>query len=397
MTTLRLSVGLNWRLILGTVVVLLAVAGSTTASAADIAVNLGSYGALCDGVHDDRPALEAAIADVQAAGGGTITVPSGTCRIIQTASTIFTPISGPVTILGASPDATLSLDSDVVGDYRELFRVLGDNIVLKDLKLTRSRDVFTVLLKVFGSSGFTLDNVVIDGRQDVIGGADFDAIQLSGGAGETISDLHIDGTTIKNATFGLFQANDTRGTVDGVTVDHSTFTGNFGDDLEFNAPESSMSNITVTNSSFTNNKFTDPSVANGIGVGFANVQTAKVQNNDFSGYTYDPVHIEDRSSHITVDNNRFANSFTAELDFASMIFIVDNSHYISVTNNTFDTSANTNAVACVYASSGGSPAGPPSDITITGNTFKLRPNTTDFANYGATNITMSDNTYVTLP
>lgn len=397
MTNPHAWTGRCWRLaVLAWITAIAVVTGSGTAYAMTVSVNLSDYGALCNGSHDDQPALVAALDDVQSAGGGAITVPSGTCRIVQTGSTIFTPVTTPVTFQGASSTSTLGLDSDVVGDYRELFRIMADDIVLKNLKLTRSRDVFTVLLNVFGSARFTLDNVVIDGRQDTINGADFDAIQLAAGAGETISDMKITRTTVRNTTFGLFQANDTQGTVDGITVDQSTFTGNFGDDLEFNAPNSSMSNITVTNSSFTNNKFTDPSVSAGIGVGLANVQTAKLQGNTFSGYTYDPVHIEDRSRQITVDNNKFSNSFTAPLDYASMVFIINDSHFISVTNNTFDTAANDNEVACVYASSGGG-TGPPSDITITGNTFKLRPNASDFANYGATGITMGNNTYVTLP
>jgi len=54
--------------------------------------------------------------------------------------------------------------------------------------------------------------------------------------------MHINGSTIKNSTFGLFQNSSTLGTVNGVTVDHSTFTNNYFDDLEFNAPNSSMSN-----------------------------------------------------------------------------------------------------------------------------------------------------------
>jgi len=372
------------------------VASATTVHPNTISVNLSSYGALCNGTHDDRPALASALSAVQAAGGGTITVPSGTCRIVQTASIVFTGVTGPVTIQGASSTSTLSLDTDVAGAYRELLRIFGSNVVLQNLNLTRSSNVFAVFLKVWNTTGFTLNNVMIDGKKNTIGGADVNAIELSAGSGQTLSDMHINGSTIKNSTFGLFQNSSTLGTVNGVTVDHSTFTNNYFDDLEFNAPNSSMSNITVTNSSFSNNQYSDPSGQAGIGVGLANVQTAKVQNNTFNGYFYAPVHIEDRSSHITVDGNQFFNSFKLALNYASMVQIINNSHFITVTNNTFDTSGNTNEIWCVYAGAGGGTA-PPSDISITGNTFKLRPLAHDLANYSSPNVTISGNTYVALP
>jgi len=87
-------------------------------------VSLGSFGARCDGQHDDKAALEAALADVHQHGGGTLVIPTGTCRIVQTAASSITSLQGPITLRGATSAATLSLDTDAPdrpGDFRELF------------------------------------------------------------------------------------------------------------------------------------------------------------------------------------------------------------------------------------------------------------------------------------
>ena len=230
---------------------------------------------------------------------------------------------------------------------------------------------------------------MLDGRQNTIGG-DGEGIELSGDAGEVISDVKITNATITNCAYGLFQASPTLVTVHNVSVDHATFVGNHDDDLEFNAPSSTMTAIRVTHSTFRDNTYTDPSADAGFGVGLAHVRDALLRNNSFNGYRYDPVHIEDRSGHITVDGNTFKNSFTAPLNYASHVFIVDNSHVIKITGNTFDTRGATNDIAAVYTSAGGGTAAP-SDITITGNTFILRPHAVELANYGSPHVVLENN------
>jgi len=72
------------------------------------------------------------------------------------------------------------------------------------------------------------------------------------------------------------------------------------------------------------------------------------------------------------------------------VFIVDNSHVIKITGNTFDTRGATNDIAAVYTSAGGGTAAP-SDITITGNTFILRPHAVELANYGSPHVVLENN------
>jgi len=364
-------------------------------AAKNYTANVTDFGARCNGRHDDKQAFEAALAAVHAHGGGTLLIPAGNCRIVQTEASSSTELRGPVTIKGVSAAATISLDRDVPDSFRELFKVTGRGVKVSAIHLVRASAGLSVLLDIYGSHGFRMDNVVLDGRQNTIGG-DGHGIELSGDVGTVISDVKITNSTIKNSAYGLFQASSTLATVHNVAVDHSTFVGNHDDDLEFNAPASTMTTIRVTNSTFRNNTYTDPSAGAGFGVGLAHVRDALLRNNSFNGYRYDPVHIEDRSGHVTVDGNTFKNSFTAPLDYASHVFIVDDSHAITITSNTFDTRGATNDIASVYTSAGGGTA-PPRDITITGNTFILRPHAVELANYGSPHVVLKNNTVRHVP
>lgn len=357
------------------------------AAAAPSAVSaLADYGAACDGRTDDRQALVRAIADASATGG--VVEVSGNCRIVQTGPAIA--LNGPVTLRGDSDQATLSLDSDSAGASRSLFSISGDGVTLQNLTLQRIANVSGVMLELGPLSRLAIDNVLLDGRKDSHPGGDFHGIAIGGGPGERIEDVQIRQTTIRNTDYGLLQDNSTTSITDGFIVDRSLFTENEFDDLEFNAPNGTMTGIQVTNSDFIGNLARDDKAPAGFGVGLANVQHALIQGNIFTGYRYDPVHIEDRSADVTVDGNTFSDAFTAPLDYASHVFVINGSRDITISNNVFDTSANANAVSCVYLGQGGGEA-PVTGVTITGNTFHLGRTATEVGNYGATDVRIEDN------
>ncbi|GAA1860988.1 hypothetical protein GCM10009836_46410 [Pseudonocardia ailaonensis] len=349
--------------------------------------DIRAYGAKCDGVANDRDALQAAITDMSAKHG-VVTV-SGNCRILTTDATPGITLATAVTIRGTTPGATLGLDADKITSFRQMFGVTGDDVTLQDLTLARRTGVYGVMINLYGSRGFTMDGVVIDGRRDVFSGQTFHGIAIWGALGNA----KMLGSTIRNTDYGLFQDSGVRTTTDGFTVDRSTFTGNVLDDLEFNAPNGRMVDITVTGSTFSANRA--DRIGAGFGVGLANVQNARIQGNTFDGYAYEPVHIEDRSAFVTVADNIFRNSFTAGLDWASHVWVADASHDITVTGNTFDTSGNGNRIDCVWVGPGGNHP-TVTNVTITGNTFRLRPTARTVGNYGATGVTESGNTVVTL-
>jgi len=368
-------------------------------SAHGYTVSLGSFGARCDGQHDDKAALEAALADVHQHGGGTLVIPTGTCRIVQTAASSITSLQGPITLRGATSAATLSLDTDAPdrpGDFRELFGVTGPDVHLENFQLTRSSDVYSVFLDNYGTDGLRLDRMVINGRKDVFPVQYVEGLELSPPVGEVVFDTKVTNSTFTNVNWGIFQANPIPGTTKGFVVDHSTFKHNYADDLEFNAPSATMTEITVTNNSFSDNQYSAPEGAAGVGVGMANAQYVKVAHNTFDGYFYSPIHIEDRSANIDVIDNHFANSFKLVRNYASMVFIINDSHFVTVRHNVFDSSGNTNEVWCVYAGAGGGVA-PPSYVTITDNTFLLRPNAHVIGNYDAGHVVLERNIVRQIP
>jgi len=388
----------NLALVIGLLPISLALMGcGMSPAAAPASPNNGStvlltaYGATCDGQHNDQPALQAALSDVSSKGGGVVVVPPATCRIVQTESAPSTNLTGPVTIRGASSLSTLSFDSDQPSVYRELIRVSGTSPSLQGVRLVRATDISGVMVHIGPSTNLTFDNVVIDGRKDVYGTRVFHGIALGGGSDDVIKDVAVVNTTIQNVEYGIFQANSTRSTTDGFRVDSSTFTRNHADDLELNAPEGAITNVSVTRSRFLDNKKTADPFGSGFGVGLANVQHALIEKNTFKGYRYEPIHIEDRSGFVTVRDNSFSDSFTAPVNWASHVLVIGSSHDITITNNAFDTTGNPNSIDCVYVGAGGGPTAP-DKVWVTGNTFKLRPSAEVIAVYGATNVTTSSNT-----
>jgi hypothetical protein len=371
--------------------------GGNTLPPIGYVVNLTDYGAMCDGTFNDRPALQQAVDAVSTHGGGTVMVPAKTCRIVQDANSVFTTLPSNVTIRGESSAATLALDSDVKGAFRELFRVYGaSNISFETINMVRVSDVYGIFVDLYGVTGLSFNNVTMDGHKDTIGGADIHGIAVFGSAPTKVSNVSMTNTTIKNTDFGMFQDSSVTTIVDGWTVDHSTFTGNYADDLEFNAPNSDMSHITVTNSIFTNNKASDTNAPSGFAIGFANVQHGTIKGNTISGYQFDPIHLEDRTSDVTFEANKVSDAFTSSAtNYASHVFIISGAHDIRITGNTFDTAANTNPIDCIYAGPGGASAAP-YNISITDNTFKLRPTAQLLGNYGATNVTQSGNITINL-
>ncbi len=366
--------------------------GSSSAVAAE--ADIRDFGAVCDGVQNDRYAIRNAISYLSGLGGGVLNIPAGDCRMLQTAQVPYTYLPGNFTVRGQGASSRLSLACDVASGYNEMFRIKGDNITIENVSIVRSTPCSGVMLDIYPASNFTLRNVIIDGQGPSISGT-MHGMVLASVRGAVYNNLTISNSVFRNLRFGFFQANNALTTTDSVLVDGTTFSGNSADDLEFNAPQGVMRNITVQNSTFVNNKST--ASASGFGVGFANVQGAVVANNTFDSYSYEPVHIEDRSSQITVSGNRFTNSFTASKSWASHIFIINDSHFITIQNNLFDTTGNTNRFQAVFVGTGGSTYLKPSDVSIIGNTYILRPNAAELYAYGISRVTTSGSLIIGIP
>lgn len=331
---------------------------------------LADYGAVCDGEHDDRVAFEQAAGAAYAAGGGTVLVPAGNCRIRATGRNTYSWVGPGVTVAGTGQAAsTLSLDCDDPNGYRELLFLQGDDTGIRDLKLTRAANCYGALVKFREGSHIDLQRVTLDGRAK-----DFPAV-LHGiflpedGAlrNVTLSRVAVTGTD-----YGWLQTNTSRTTVDGLTVDHSTFGGNRADDLELNAPSGAIRRVVITDSRFTG--------SGGFAVGLANVQRAVITRNTFTAYPQEFVHLEDRSADVSVVGNKFSGNFkTGQTagDWYSFVFVIQNTSRVTVAGNDFKTNDASRAphiFSAIYVGPGG-PYASPTAITVSGNNTTLKPNT----------------------
>ncbi len=351
-------------------------------------VNLSAFGARCDGKADDTQALVKALAEIPKQGKD-IVIPAGICRV-RTAGGGLDVGSG-TTLRGVNTRATLQLET--TGGWAALLHLQGSAITLQGLTLTRQGDFPGLLLNVGAVSTLRLRDVVLDGRVPTWPRQDLHGIMITATNGQRVKGVSMVGCTLKNLSFAMFQPSEGTPVVQGWTVDRSTFTGNGADDLEFNAPNSTMRDIRVTNSTFRDNRYPPNQHNAGFGVGLAHVTGAVIEGNTFSGYAQEPVHVEDRSSAITIANNSFVRTaMTSTYDWMAVMIISSGSSDVRVTGNTVDMRANTNKVAGVLTTGGG--GAPPTRITITGNRFLLGPKAQAVDRADATALTISGNTTI---
>lgn len=320
-------------------------------------VNLKSFGAKLDGTTDDGPAWVAALAQ-----GGDIYIPSGTTRIVATAARPYLAVPEGTTIRGAGQGRTrIVLDSDATG-YRECFR-LNTDTTLRSLTLARTPAVSGVFVRPATGQNLNLRAVTIDGGTPTSPGYMHGLMLPDHGS---VDGLHLAGVTVKCCSYGLLQASSSDATVSRVTVDGCTFAGNTSDDLEFNSPGGTTTDVTVTGSTFSD--------SGGFGVGLANVYGAEIHGNTFARCRKEFVHIEDRSSDIDVSGNTFTgNVATNVTDWYSFVFVISGSSDVTVSDNTFDPVSQVKPFRCVYVGPGGDYE-TPMGVAVKGNRAVLRGN-----------------------
>ncbi len=350
-------------------------------------VSVTDYGAAVNGTTDDTAALTNAINDVKT-NGGIITIPNHTLRVVLDTSTWIT-VPSNVTIRGLGSQSTISVESPNA-NYHELFRLSGQHIRLENLSLRRKGVVYGAMLNINASSDVWLNRLHIDGSKDIAGNPAFHGIFLSGSAGATSDGIYMIGMTMRRCDFGLLHTSQDTSTIRNVFVQQCLFEDNLATDLEFNAPNSIMQSISVKDSTFRSNKAQGPGA--GWSVGLANVQQCEISGNGITGYIMNGIHIEDRSSQVTITNNLFTTVSTKATTYESAVFIISGSHDITVSANTFDTRPQTNPIDCVYVGTGGAGYAAPYNVTATNNIAYLANNSRFISIYGGTNIVSTPNT-----
>jgi len=322
------------------------------------AVNVKTaHGAVGDGVADDGPAIRAAVAAVGA--GGTVYFPNGTYKYVSTA-----PLSlNGVTLLGTGQTNAVILWHPPA--WTPFAVSSGNNAGIKSLQIKRMTAVDVVQFPLQPHSGWTFDNVLLDGNRQIDNGvSDVYCMQL--GVAGTLSNVKVLNSTIQNyQEFPLFQASNATGTTDGFEVRNCKFLNCWHTFLEFNAPSSVMKNIVVENNTFIG-QYGPP--AGGFGVGLANCKDSIVRYNYFEDIAQEPVHVEDRSDNIEVSYNRMVQG--SKQHFSAGVQCVSGSTNVRIRSNVIDgTGAKDNLyIAAISALRGGSPMYP-SGILIDDNTI----------------------------
>lgn len=319
-------------------------------------IDVRDFGAVLDGVTDNRTALSRALASTKS--GTTVTIPAGACRIVATSGSSLTLPAG-ITLAGAGAGRTrLVLDTDESGAYRELLRLAGDGSTVRNLTLTATPQASGVLLRVAASNA-TVKNATLDGQRTTTAPYLHGLMLPDSGA---VKNLRMTAVTVQRLTYGLLQSSASTATVAGVTVDRCSFRDNLADDLEFNAPNGDMSGVTVQRSHFRD--------TGGFGIGLANVQGAQIVGNYIQGCRQESLHIEDRTSGVQVSGNTFWRNQPNPADWYSFVFVMNASTGVEVVGNTFRATHQPQPFRCVYVGPGGDyPA--PSGVRVADNIADL--------------------------
>lgn len=330
---------------------------STPLPAAVLSLKEAPYSAAGDGKTDDRAALANALA--AAKPGDTVWVPPGDYRIILGKGRLTMPAG--VKLLGERGGSRFLLGTDGgEKDHREFLKP-GSQSVLQGLSIIRDAAFPAVLFPLFSSlENVTFKDVEIDGAAEKFPGKYCHAFQVGNGS---LKGLHFDALRITGCTFGLFQANQAKGSVEDVLVENSRFERNTSSDLEFNSPNGKMSGITVRRCFFRENK--SQGASGGFAVGFANVQKGTVENCMIEGYGSEALHVEDRSEDILLKGNTIIGSSTIQTN--GVILVVNDSRKVVIENNHIDARPNTNKTNLILVTAGGPKFKNPSEVTVRGN------------------------------
>jgi hypothetical protein len=316
------------------------------------------YSAVADGKTDDRPALAAAFS--AAKKGDTVFVPAGDYRLVLQKGTRLSMPEG-VALVGEKGLSRFVLVSD--GDersYRE-FLLPGSSTVLQGVHFSKEGTFPTVLFPLVEErDGIVFRDCVFDGGSEKLPSPYCHCFQVGSG---TLKNLVLERIVLRGFTFGLFQANQSRGSVEGVRVEQSLFERNTASDLEFNAPIGKMTDIMVRDCTFRDNL--SKSAAGGFAVGFANVKRGTVERCRIEGYGVEALHVEDRSEEILLKGNTIIGG--SKIQNSGVILVVSDSRKVTIEGNYIDGRPNGNTPHLILVTAGGNTLPNPSGVLVKGN------------------------------
>lgn len=364
-----------------------------SAISAEPTCSILDFGAVCDGVTNDATALQQALSYLSDIGGGVLVLPPKSIAItLDTVSLDANSAQVPqfdipanTRIVGTPGATTILLDTSTPAAFYGFLGSAGDNVTIEGVTMRRVADASMIFCSPGAYSGFHLRDCVLDGQQGTLSATNImHGISLNRAGTKT--NLTLKGCTVTGVNFGLLQDNSVTDTVSGVVVDDCTFHDNYRDDLSFNAPVSSMSDVRVINSRFTDNQST--TTVGGYGVSFAHVDNFVVRDCRFTNYFNEGIHLEDYCTNGVIAGNRLITcgqcdgETVTDLDRCS-IFVATGSSDVVVTGNLCDHTANenTNGLHGIVVKNltgaetyGGHPMIPPLRVTVSDNIIQCGEN-----------------------
>jgi hypothetical protein len=314
--------------------------GSTTARNLDDrfadVINVKDFGAVGDGVADDRTALTNAIAT-----GKPVYLPPGTYKIEYNVTNCFTLPANTI-IYGDGNEATklLFVASGAAIPYSELFKTAGENITIKDITIETTEVLTQQIVAIRCVNSFvTLKNVKVNGNVTDNGVATNSivyafAVSNSG----TQNDIKFDGCQFCNLAFVFLKTNASTAINKRLSFLNCDFYQNYGEDISLNSPNGEISEFFVIGNNFYNpNNLLNDKIA----IGTASCNNGIIDSNIISGEygisQLGAIHIEENSQFITVTNNSIAINGSAATGIIALWNNVSGTGYapknISITNN----------------------------------------------------------------
>lgn len=264
------------------------------------------YGALGDGSTNDRTAIQAAIT---AGSGKRIRIPAGTYVITDSAASLLS-ISGGCDIEGDGIDRTI-LRFVGTATYFNALNVIGAGVSLSNLTilLAPSAGNEAAAIRV-AESNVSLRRVKIDGAVVYTTSLSHTAYGLLFASSGSVSNISADHCVFTRLNFPVLKSNTSTSTQDNIHITSSLFEGNFREDMSFNSPLGSMTNVRVSGCHFRNHG----GIAAGqdsIYVAFASVSRFVVNGCTFEGSIREAIHVEEASRHGVISGNSIHCTFSA--------------------------------------------------------------------------------------
>lgn len=279
-----------------------AVARTVEAKLKDV-VSVKDFGAVGDGVADDRVAINAAIA---AAAGKTLYFPAGTYLVNLLAATGLGTPPANTSFVGDGRSSSFLDIRAASTDYLNVFNASNENLCFEDLKIKLTLlggGTAALFIFVANSSGFKLKNCDLSSSSSVVNLTHYSFMISCGTSVSTgKKDLLIEGCRIHNWHSPLLKTNASLTTEQRWKIVGNYFYDNDGTHWSPNSPAGVHDDILIQGNSF--GTLYGNLVGGNHFVGLASVTNCRITDNTFVGVTAgEAIHIEEGSYDLVVADN----------------------------------------------------------------------------------------------